>query len=158
MRLEPLNAEQFLADRPLAVPWRGLSGKSNRPRVAIVGSAVKPRFDNVRLRGMGSRGEAHRGAGNDWDFSAVVDAPRPRPSTFRRQEPGVRSFPPAKVRRSAFDGSRRKDHTRLLTANGALGNYLRREPRSVHGSWPEARQRARRLMATSAERAPFASA
>jgi hypothetical protein len=43
------------------------------PRVAIVGSAVKPRIDNVRLRGMGSRGEAHRGAGNDWDFSAVVE-------------------------------------------------------------------------------------
>ena len=48
MRLKALNAEQFLADRLLAIPWRRLSGKSKwKRRVAIVGLAVKPRFDNV---------------------------------------------------------------------------------------------------------------
>jgi hypothetical protein len=110
----------------------------SRRRVVIRGSAVKPRFDNVRLRGTGSRGEAHRGAGNDWDF---FNGRRTRPGRHNRRlgrrQPGARSF----SHRPRFgevlpNASGRKDHTHLLAANGALGNYLRREPPSGTAAGP----------------------
>ena len=40
-------------------------------------------------------------------------------------------FPPTKIGKALSAAFGRKDHTGLLTANGALGNYLRREPLSA---------------------------